>query len=322
MPNPLVEIRHLLLLSALEEVGSLNAAARKLHLSPSALSQQLRELEDRLGGPLFHRQWRRLALTSAGRRLTDAAHAVLGELTRAEGEARELLRGASGTLRVATVCLQSYRWLPELLRDFSRGWPGLEVTIVPEAGDAPMEWLLARKLDVALVAGMVRPGPRIRMAPLFRDELVAVVGREHPWATARRKVVEVRALGDEHIWTDAGALRPTAPLGRALAQAGNVSPRKVTLIPMTGGLPLEMARAHLGITVLPRWAVTPQLEDGALHAVRVGPKGLWLDWAVATRTGESEPPLQAFVEALRAHHPGPRGRGVKHRDIAETSRRR
>lgn len=308
MPNPLVEIRHLLLLSTLEEVGSLNAAARKLHLSPSALSQQLRELEDRLGGPLFHRQWRRLVLTSAGRRLTDAARSVLGELSRAEAEARELLRGASGTLRVATVCLQSYRWLPELLRDFSRDWPGLEVSIVTEASESPVEWLLARKLDVALVAGLIRPGPRIHLAPLFRDELVAVVGREHPWALARRKVVEARALGGEHVWTDPGALRTTAPLGRALAQAGNVSPRKVTLIPMTGGLPLEMARAHLGITVLPRWAVTPQLEDGGLHTVRVGPKGLWLEWAVATRAGEAEPPLQAFVEALRTHHPGPRRR--------------
>ncbi|MDF2691904.1 MAG: LysR family transcriptional regulator, partial [Labilithrix sp.] len=51
-----VETRHLLLLAALDDVGSLNAAARRLHLTPSALSQQLKELEERLGGPLFHRQ--------------------------------------------------------------------------------------------------------------------------------------------------------------------------------------------------------------------------------------------------------------------------
>ncbi|TQF17272.1 LysR family transcriptional regulator [Myxococcus llanfairpwllgwyngyllgogerychwyrndrobwllllantysiliogogogochensis] len=313
MPSPLVETRHLLLLSALEEVGSLNAAARKLHLSPSALSQQLRELEDRLGGALFHRQWRRLVLTAAGQRLTEAARSVLGELTRAEAETRELLRGASGTLRVATVCLQSYRWLPELLKSFSRDWPGTEVTVVTEAGVAPAEWLLARKLDVALVAGEVRKSPRIRMEPLFRDELVALVGREHPWASSRQRQIDVRTFADQHLWLDEGALRADAPLGRALAKAGGLSPRKVTLIPMTGGLPVEMVRANLGVTVLPRWAVAPQLDDGGLRAFRIGPRGLWLDWAVATRDGETEPALTAFVAALRAHHPGPRGRQIHRR---------
>ncbi|WP_426745450.1 LysR family transcriptional regulator [Myxococcus faecalis] len=313
MPSPLVETRHLLLLAAIEELGSLNAAARKLHLSASALSQQLRELEDRLGGPLFHRQWRRLEPTSAGRRLTEAARSVLSELVRAEAETRELLSGASGTLRVATACLQSYRWLPELLRGFSRDWPGLEVTIVAEAGEAPTEWLLSRRLDVALVAGEARPGPRIQVEPLFRDELVAVVGREHAWATSRRKEVEVRALAEEHVWVDEGALAAHTPLGRALAKAGNLSPRKATLIPMTGGVALEMVRANLGVTVLPQWAVAPWLSEGGLHAVRVGPRGLWLDWAVATRAGEREPALSAFVDALRAHHPGPRGRMIRRR---------
>src|SRR5262245_22677244 len=133
MTNPAVETRHLLLLVAIDEGGSLNAAARRLHLTPSALSQQLRELEERLGGPLFRRQWRRLVITAAGRRLTEAARAVLGELTRAESETRGLLKGAHGTIRVTTVCHQSYRWLPDLLKAYSRTWPDMEVTVVSEA---------------------------------------------------------------------------------------------------------------------------------------------------------------------------------------------
>jgi LysR family transcriptional regulator for metE and metH len=306
MPGPSVETRHLLLLVALDEVGSLNAAARRLHLSPSALSQQLRELEERLGGPLFHRQWRRLALTAAGRRLTDAAHAVLGELVRAESETRELLRGASGTLRVATVCHQSYRWLPELLKSFARRWPAMDVTVVPEAAEAPWEWLEQRKLDVALVAGGYRPGPRVRLTPLFRDELVVLVGREHPWFKLRQ--VDAREFADQHVWVDDGALKRDTPLGLALAAAGNITPRKVTVIPMTGGIAMEMARGNLGITVMPRWVAEPALTEGALRAVRVGARGLWLDWSVATRAEEPEPALGAFLEALHAHHPRARKR--------------
>jgi LysR family transcriptional regulator for metE and metH len=299
--SPAVDVRHLRLLVALDDVGSLNAAARRLHLTPSALSQQLRELEDRLGGPLFHRQWRRLVLTDAGRRMTEAARTLLGELVRAEAETRSLLRGTSGTIRITTGCHQSYRWLPELLADYAAAWPGVEVTVVAEAGDTPAEWLIARKLDVALVACAIARDPRVRVARLFRDELVAVVGRGHPWAGLKK--VDVRRFAGEHLWADADALQRDTPLTRAFQQAGNIAPRKLTGVPTGGGVPLEMARANLGITLMPLWTVEPLLAGGDLHAVRVGARGLWLEWSIATRAEEHAPPLAAFLAALRTHHP-------------------
>jgi len=107
-----LEPRHFRLLVALEQYGSLHAAARVLHLSPSALSQQLRDLEQRLGGALFRRDWRKLVATQGGPRLLQGARTVLDELDRVENETRALIRGATGTLRLAMGCQQSYRWLP------------------------------------------------------------------------------------------------------------------------------------------------------------------------------------------------------------------
>jgi LysR family transcriptional regulator, regulator for metE and metH len=277
-----------------------------LHVTPSALSQQLRDLEERLGGALFRRQWRRLIPTSAGRRLTDSAHAVLRELERAESEVRGLLGGASGTIRVATVCHQSYRWLPEVLRAFGERWPDVEVTVVTEAAALPQEWLAQRQLDVALVADVVRPDPRVRLTPLFRDELVALVGRAHPWYG--RKSVPVRALADQHFWADEGAFRRDSALGKVLAREGEVAPRKITLVPMSGIVPIEMARENLGITLMPRWAVEALLAEGDVGAVRIGPRGVWLDWAVAVRNEEPEPAHAGFLRALAEHHPRARKR--------------
>ncbi len=111
--------------------------------------------EDRLGGPLL-RKWRRLIATAAGRRLTDIARALLGELSRAEDEVRNLIRGSAGSLRVATSCHQSYAWLPGVLRAFAARCPGVEVTVVADGVDAPCDALLARKLDVALVTSDTR----------------------------------------------------------------------------------------------------------------------------------------------------------------------
>jgi len=299
------EMRHLALVVAIEDEGGLNAAARRLALTPSALSQQLRELEARLGGELFQRAWRRLIPTAAGRRFVDGARGTLRELERLEAETRELLSGKSATIRVATVCQQSYRWLPALLEVFVAQRPEIEVTVVVDAAAAPTDWLLSRKLDVALVAGELAKDRRVQIEHLFRDELVAVVGRAHAWFG--RKRVEPAAFANEHLFADDGALRTSAPLGRALAQA-RVAPRKLTSVPMTASIAVDMTRAGLGITLLPRWTFN-SLADPSLAAVRVGRSGLWLDWSIATRKEPVTASLAAFLDLLRERHPTKTNRG-------------
>ena len=305
MSSPASEMRHLALLVELADSGSMNAAARRLHLTPSALSQQLRELEERLGGKLFERGWRQLRPSAAAARLTECARELLGDLRRAEADARALLRGERGSLRVATGCQHSYGWLPAVLRGFEHEFPGVEVEIVPDAATAPGDWLAARKLDVALVAGDVRADRRLSVTRLFRDELVAVVGREHAWSAQRS--VPLRAFADEHLFSDEGALRPEAPLGCAL-DAAAVRPRKLTLLPALGGAPLEMARANLGVAIMARWILEPSLRGGELAAVRIGKRGLHLSWSIATRNERAEPALARFISLLREHHPRSRRR--------------
>jgi LysR family transcriptional regulator for metE and metH len=72
---------------------------------------------------------------------------------------------------------------------------------------------------------------------------------------------------------------------------------------MTAGVPVEMARANLGITVVPRWTVEPALGQGDLHAVRMGRRGLWHQWAMVTRAEAPSPSLARFLAALKTHHP-------------------
>jgi LysR family transcriptional regulator for metE and metH len=167
--------------------------------------------------------------------------------------------------------------------------------------------MLDRRLDVALVAGEVDAHPQLRLDPLFRDELVAVVGPRHPWFGKRR--VEPTAFAEQHLLADAGTLHHTAALGRALIAAGNVTPRKVTLVLMSGTVAIDMVRANLGITLLPRWTVET-LGDRQLGMVRVGARGLWLRWALAVRAEEQEEVLRAFLAAIRLRHP--RARSSRH----------
>jgi LysR family transcriptional regulator for metE and metH len=127
-------------------------------------------------------------------------------MARAEAETLDLLTGRTGVLRITTGCVQSYRWLPAVLEVWSRTHPEAQVTIVGEAGAAPLGALRAGTIDLALLAGKEAPDDRIRLTPLFRDELVAVVSPHHRLATKRR--IAVRALADESYWGPARASRP------------------------------------------------------------------------------------------------------------------
>lgn len=312
------ETRDLRLLVAVADDGGLSAAARRLHLTPSALSQQLRELERRLGGPLFLRRWRRLVATRAGQRYIEGARSVLAELARVEAETRHLLTGAAGVVRLAAACQQSYRWLPAILERYAETEPAIEVSLVADAAQEPFDWLLARRVDVALVAGRIPRDRRIKVKRLFRDELVAVVRRGHDWT--RRPSVQVSALADIHLFTDAGALERTAPLGRALA-AAQVTPRKTTFVPLVGTVALDLVRAGLGVTLMPHWTVAPVLRSHDLAAVRVGARGLWLEWSLATRNEELDRPVRALVDVIERNNPHAHRRAARRGPLASRRRR-
>lgn len=294
------ETRDLRLMTALHDAGTLHAAARHLHVSPSALSQQLRALEERLGGLLFERRARRLLPTAAGRHFTRGAAALLGELERLEHEVHKLLTGATASIRFAMACHQSYRWLPRVLARFAKLEPHVDVGLVAEAAESPFEWLLERKLDVALVTGKLPRNHRLRSQHLFRDELVAVVGRSHPWAA--QGVVGAAAFATEQLFVDEHALDPSEPLGALLA-AAKVVPRKVSQVPTTSNVALDLVQAGLGVTLAPRWTLEGRLGGGALRPVRVTKRGLWLTWHLATRREPAAPSLSAFLAVVRAEHP-------------------
>src|SRR5437899_10857141 len=111
----ILETRHLRLVAAVAELGTLTKASRVLHLTQSGLSRQLLDLETRLGLPLFHRLGKRMVPTPAGERLLVAARRTLPPLTDVEEELRRLACGPAASLRVTTACYTSYHLLPWVL---------------------------------------------------------------------------------------------------------------------------------------------------------------------------------------------------------------
>ena len=293
-----LDLRHLRLVAAVAEAGGQTRAARRLNLTQSALSHQLREIEGRIGAPLFVRASRRMVLTPAGERVLASAQRVLHEVDSLE---RDLtsgeFAGGAGVVRLATECYTAYHWLPAVLTAFREEWPRVEVRIVPEVTADPVAALLDGALDLAIVAGRA-DARRLGGTPLFDDELVVVTHPEHPWAT--KEFVAPEDFTGEHLILYTVSHTESSVLKEVIRPA-SAEPRRLTRVQLTEAI-VELVKANLGVSVLARWAVAPQLRDGLLAAIPLTVRGFRRRWWAVTRPNDAVPPYQRALVDLLARH--------------------
>lgn len=153
-----LHLHHLAYLREVERSGTFTVAARRLHISQSALSQALAEFERRLGVPLFERDGRRRSLTEAGREAARFASEVLGRATELRAWADARRAGGGGSLAVGMIDAASLYLLPSAVGTFRASHPGVALRVVVDTTEALLERLLRFEIDLAVVVGPVAPG--------------------------------------------------------------------------------------------------------------------------------------------------------------------
>lgn len=272
-----LEMRHLRMVAAIAASGSVTQAAGDLHLTQSAISHQLRGIEERLGTPLFLRIGKRMVLTAAGERVLAAARRVLEDVRVAEEDVRRLSAREAGLVRVCAQCNTGYHWLPPLVEVFRRRHPAVDVLLAVECTMRPVEALLEGKLDVAVVTESVRH-EHIRVRPLFEDEHAAIVPPDHPFAS--RAFVRPQDLAAERLLLYSSSPDDSFTIRRILRPSG-VVPQRVSFVMLTEAI-LEMVKAGLGISVMQTWAIEPALRAGDVRAVPITAHGIRRQWSAAT----------------------------------------
>ena len=289
-----LDVRDLRLVDAVARCGTLTKAGELLHVTQSGLSHQLADLERRLGAPVFERVGRRMVPTPVGERLRETSAQILASLARAEDEVRSVLTEREAVIRLATECYTCYHWLPPVLVRFRERFPRVETRILAEHTKRPIPALLDGKLDLAITS-CPPSDRRLSVRPVLRDELIAVVSPAHPWAGRRHVAPE--AFADQHLFLYHVAPTESTLFQEFLTPAG-VTPHRVSHLQLTEAV-VELVKADLGISVLARWAVAPQLDDGSLVAVRLGTGGLVRAWSAVTRRRKDEPAhLRGFVDLV------------------------
>ncbi|MCI0415032.1 LysR family transcriptional regulator [bacterium] len=279
-----LEIRHLKLIEAIANEGSMTKASQRLHVTQPALSHQLKEIEDRLNAPLFLRLNRKLILTEAGEQLLSSARRVLQELELTEQNIRKLANGEQGVLRISTQCNTCYQWLPSLLKAMQQKFPGVEVEIVLEATYRPLEFLLAGKLDLAIMNTKVQT-KNLSCFPLFEDELLVVMEPDN--VLASRPYILPRDFVDQSLMVYAVPAEESLVFQRFLRPAG-IRPKRTYKVALTEAM-VEMVRAGMGIAVMARWAVASYLKSRELIGVRLTKNGVHRYWHAVTLNSKPTP---------------------------------
>ena len=293
----MLEMRHLNTLMAIESAGSLLEAAERLHVTQSALSHQLRDLEHRLGVQLLNRRTRPVRFTTAGLRILQLAREVLPLTQQTERELKQLAAGRSGRLHIAIECHSCFQWLMPALDTFREQWPEVQLDLSAAFSFAPIPALVRGDVDMVVTSDPVDHEAVVYL-PLFRYELIAALANQSPLAA--NKILHARDLADQTLITYP-VERARLDIFTAFLDPAGVEPAAVRTAELTPMM-VQLAAAGRGIAALPNWALADYNGLALVHTARLGDSGVWRTLYAAVRSEDTDTAyLSEFLDTARAH---------------------
>lgn len=288
----MIERRHLELLLAIEARGSLVEAAESLHVTQSALSHQLRELEKRLGVLLFNRRTRPLRFTPAGVSVLQLAGSVLPQFEATEKLLQQQAHGTSGRLHLAIECHSCFQWLVPTLDRYRSEWSQVELDLSAGFSFEPQPALRRGELDVVITSDPVEQ-EGIMFIPLFRYELVLAVSKKGRWRA--ENYVTPQQLADETLIAYPVEQQRLDIFTGFLSPAG-IAPKEIRTAELTPMM-IQLVASGRGVSALPNWALAEYLEYGLVKSLRLGKQGMWRTLYAAIRNEDADLAyMQGFLQ--------------------------
>jgi LysR family transcriptional regulator for metE and metH len=290
-----LELRHLRTLSVVRECGSLVQAAERLHVTQSALSHQVKGIEEHFGLPLFVRKSRPLVFTPAGQRLLDLADRLLPESEATERDLRKLAGGQTGRLFISIECHSCYEWLLPTMDDYRENWPEVEIDILTGVTFDPLPALARNEVDLVITADPVADLP-IDYQSLFRYQGMLAMARDHP--LTRRDFIVPQDLADQTLITYPVEPERLDVFKHFLHPAG-IEPAHVRTTELTAMI-MQLVASRRGVAALPSWVLTEYLARDYVCARQLGKQAIWCTLFAAVRSDDAGYPyLRDFIDQAR-----------------------
>ena len=292
-----MELWQLRTFTAIAETLNFTKASEKLHLTQSAVSHQMKALEEELGVPLFIRAKSGVILTDAGKIALAYALRILSEAEEMREKVTGRERALAGRVRVAAATQALVYLFAPLFEEFMDAHEAVELVFrTTVSTEQTVEDILEGVADVGF-ASLAVYSPVLQVTEIFDDELVLVVGKKHRFA--REPEISIKELEKERwILFERGA---------SIRRATDDFFKKVKIEPETA---LEsndtyfvklMIEHGLGVSLMPSWAVREEVKNGKLAQIRIQGHELRRSVAMVSLKGAQSAPIRAFIEFVLAH---------------------
>lgn len=290
-----IEFRHLRTIRAIHEAGGLARAADQLHITQSALSHQIKGLEDQAGVELFVRRSKPMKLSAAGHRLLRLAQQVLPQVEATLAEFSNLRNGKTGRMHIAIECHACFEWLFPVLEGFRKTWPDVDVDIRPGLAFDALPALQKEEVDL-VVSSDPEDLPGVEFVELFDYAPVFVAAAQHPLAA--RDFIEAADFRGETLITYP-VERTRLDVFSQLLIPAKVEPEAIRQVELTAVILLLVA-SNRGVSVLPDWVVREVKYSSDYVTRPLTAQGLTRRLYAAIRSEDREKPfVQRLIELAR-----------------------
>ncbi len=250
------ELRHIRAFLKIAETRNFTRAANDLHVSQSALTVQIQQLEESLGIQLFDRGKRGVTLTAAGKDVFGPLQRLFNDAQTIVDHARELSSASTGFVTIAALPTVCAGVLPELVRSFIETYPGIRVQITDVIAERVREAVLKREVDFGIGTQHGRVA-ELRATPLFQDRLVLFAPKSHPLSAKPKVALREAAAFDLILPSRSSSVREAV---EAIAHRERLvlNTRYETNFMPTA---LAFVRAGLGVAILPESAAGSETAE-------------------------------------------------------------
>lgn len=289
----MLELRHLYTLTALRAHGSLAAAAEELHVTASAVSHQLKEIENYYEVALVNRRSRPVSFTPAGMEVLRLADTILPQVAKTKANIRRLAYGQVGRLRLASECHSCFDWLMPILNQYRRQWSDVELDFATGFEPEPHQLLLEGDIDLLITASDL-PIEGIFYQPLFEYESRLVLSPTHP--LANYDYIRPQDLVSETLIAYPVEKKRLDIIAQFLAPAGLDfgSIRQTELTAML----IQLVASERGIAALPDWVIAEYEKKGWVVSKTLG-EGVYCQlYAAIRKSSQHIAYVQGFMQLL------------------------
>ena len=287
----MIEVKHLRTLMAIKQTGSLVEAASKIHITQSAISHQLKDLENKLSQELILRKTRPIAFTNAGNKLISLAEKVLPQFDNAWDDIKRLELGQSGRLHIAIECHSCYQWLMPAINDYRQHWPDVELDFTGGFHFSPMPALVDKKIDLVVTSDN-SPIEGITYIPLFDYEARLAISTQD--SLNKLTFIDADDLSNQTLISypvDEDRL----DIFTQLLIPANRRPKDIRHAELTIMM-IQLVSSGRGVACLPDWALDEYQQKNYINSKPLGKDGLWCRLYAAVRSSNLQDPyMQEFI---------------------------